>query len=139
MIEETFSSSGACTGATTTNGATATYDPDGRTGGACKLCAASSGEAYLELSGTAPKQGQATFEVHARRVPGASTPASATVQVAVGGTKITSSNGISETWKRVGGPSLTVQSGAAVVFRVGMKEAASGDCVVLDDARVALP
>lgn len=140
VIDETFASTGACNGVTVTNGAMTTYVPEGRNdAGACRICATVAGEMYIELSGSAAKQGQATFEAYARRVPGAATPTSATIQLRIDGSSVSSSNGIGETWVRLGGGSITVDSGASVLLRVGVPNATGGECLLIDDARVIVP
>lgn len=139
IIHETFASAGACTGVSVTNGATKTFDESGRTGGACKLCATAAGGMFAELSGTATQPGQATFEAYARRVPGAATPANANIELRVGGASISSSNGLGDAWGRLGGGSISVQPGSTVMVRVGLADAATGDCLLLDDVSVAVP
>ena len=139
IIHQTFATAAACTGVLVTNGTTS-YEPDGRDGaGACTVCATSAGETYLELSGTAATQGKATFEAYARRVPGAASPTSATIQFQIGGSRVTTSNNVGEAWVRLGGGSISVNSGATVYLRVGILDAAPGECLVVDDARVVVP
>ncbi len=94
---------------------------------------------FLELSGTATKQGQATFEAYTRRVSGATTPTSATIQFRVEGVNIVSSSNVGDDWTRLGGGSISVHSGATVLLRVGLPNAAIGDCLVFDDAQVVVP
>jgi hypothetical protein len=103
------------------------------------MCATSAGALYAELSGTSTKQGQATFEAYVRRVTGAATPTSASIQFQVGGANISSSKNVAEEWVRLGGGSISVQDGASVLLRIGVPNATAGECLVIDDARVAVP
>ena len=140
IIDETFPDDGACTGLAVTNGASKAYDANGRSSGACKVCAVSAGAMFVELSGTATRAGQATFDAYARRVPGASTPTSASIQLrAAGGSIASSANLAEDAWTRLGGGSITVQDGTAVLLRIGLSNAAAGECLLIDDARVAVP
>lgn len=139
IINETFASEDACIGLTVTNGATKAFDANGRSGGACKVCAVAAGDMFAELSATATKQGQATFEAYARRVPGVMEPTSATIQFNVGGASVSSSNAVGDAWGRLGGGSISVQNGSVLVVRVGLPKASEGDCLLLDDVTVAVP
>jgi len=94
---------------------------------------------YIELSGSAAKQGPATFEAYARRVPGAATPTSATIQFRINGASVSSSSAVGETWVRLGGGSITAGTGATVLLRVGVPNATEGECLLVDDASVIIP
>ncbi len=137
VVQETFGSAGACTGIKTTNGALTTYEPNGRTGGACTICAVVAGGMFLEVTATMPVSDSASVEAYARQVTGHTTPSTASVRLVVEGTS-SSSQSIGAAWTRVKGSSVSVKKGAVIVAQAGVANAAIGDCVVIDDLRVTL-
>jgi hypothetical protein len=113
------------------------WSPQGRSGGTCLFCSGlSAGNAYLHKTVTAPRQGRVSMDAWIKDGIGNGPVAGQIGFALAGGASIMTGASATSTWTNHSSGSAGVAAGTAVEIRLGVENAAAGQCAAFDDISV---